>query len=810
MKEKGKLLKVPMHIFTSDTMIRTGSISGSRFDKERGNSKKNETSRNDRVTIIDKSEYHRLLFEKNVAGIYFSTIDGQMLDCNESFARMLGYSSPEEVLSHRAQDLYHDGSDREAFLAQLREHKNLTNLELCLRKKDGSPVWILENVSLIEGDTLLIHGTAIDIMERKEAEKELRESEELYRTLVRTSPEAVTVTDLEGHITYVSEETLRLYNIERAEDAIGRSAFDFIAPEDREKALKSLQKTYEVGYDKNIDYTMLRRDGSQFIGELNASLIRDANGNPKAFIATVRDITERRRMEEILRESEEKYRSFVKNLQGIAFRGRMDWIPLFFHGAVEEITGYTEEEFISGTPRWDEIIYPEDLQRVEESAEKLRAVPHYSANREYRIIRKDGEVRWVQEFIQNVCDAGRPTLVQGTIYDITERKKIEAELRESEEKYRNLFEAAPDAIITVDLSGMVTSCNAFLTEETGYSQDEIIEKHFTELKFLSKGDIPKYLEMYASILRGDVPQLFETTWLHKDGIQRVAEIHISVLKKGGDVTGFQAIARDITERKKMEEAVRRAHDTLLDLTENLEKKVAERTEEVVRANQLKSEFLANMSHEFRTPLNSILSFAEILLMGLDGSLNDQQREDLEMIRESGTELLTLVNNILDLSKIEAGRLEICKERINAGEVIAAVSSQLTVRALEKGLNLTTEVPEGLPAVSADEARLKQVLRNLLENALKFTEKGDVKIGVYCNKDEMIFCVKDTGIGISKEDQEIIFDKFRQAQGGTTKEFRGTGLGLSVAKELVELHGGKIWVESEPGKGSTFFFSIPLT
>ena len=212
-----------------------------------------------------------------------------------------------------------------------------------------------------------------------------------------------------------------------------------------------------------------------------------------------------------------------------------------------------------------------------------------------------------------------------------------------------------------------------------------------------------------------------------------------------------------------------------------------------------------MSHEFRTPLNAILSFAELLLLGVDGPVNNQQKQDLEMIKESGEDLLALVNNLLDLSKIEAGKIELDAESVNPGEVIAAVASQLTIKASEKGLKLTTDIKES-PFVTADENRLKQVVRNLAENALKFTEKGEVALGVYYKDGEVIFWVKDTGCGIASEDLDIIFDKFGQARRGMKSG--GTGLGLSVAKELVELHGGRIWVESTPGKGSIFFFSIP--
>jgi signal transduction histidine kinase len=247
------------------------------------------------------------------------------------------------------------------------------------------------------------------------------------------------------------------------------------------------------------------------------------------------------------------------------------------------------------------------------------------------------------------------------------------------------------------------------------------------------------------------------------------------------------------------------------MTNTLEKKVVSRTAQLTHANKLKSDFLASMSHEFRTPLNSILSFTDILLLGLDGTINSSQREDLNLIKESGMDLLALVNNILDMSKIEAGELTLQVNTVDPQEVIDAVISQLMVKAVEKGIDLRSSLPFPIPHITADESRLKQILRNLIVNAIKFTEKGEVVVGAELhpskNASTVMFWVRDTGIGIQEKNMARIFEKFSQASrnGGTPQ---GTGLGLNVCKELVELHEGKIWVESTVGEGSTFFFTIP--
>ena len=381
--------------------------------------------------------------------------------------------------------------------------------------------------------------------------------------------------------------------------------------------------------------------------------------------------------------------------------------------------------------------------------------------------------------------------------DITERITAEEALRESEEKYRSLFEELRDALYISTREGTFVNVNQTALELFGYTREEMMALDVQDL-YANPGDRAAFLQEIEE--KGSLKD-YEVKMRTRNGSVMDCLLTSVVWRDSeGEILGYQTIIRDITNRKKMEEKIK-------NYTRDLEEKVAERTDELRRANRLKSEFLANMSHEFRTPLNSILSFTDILLLEIDGSVNGQQKQDLEMIKESGEDLLALVNDLLDISKIEAGMMELLLEQVVPEEAVSSVVSQLAIKAEEKGLSLTMNVPDDLPAVLADETRLRQILRNLLENALKFTEKGEVLIGAYHKDEKVIFWVRDTGIGISEEDQKLIFDKFRQVPGG--KGSGGAGLGLSVAKELVEFHGGRIWIESELGKGSTFSFSIPV-
>ena len=232
-------------------------------------------------------------------------------------------------------------------------------------------------------------------------------------------------------------------------------------------------------------------------------------------------------------------------------------------------------------------------------------------------------------------------------------------------------------------------------------------------------------------------------------------------------------------------------------------------DQLAQASKAKSEFLANMSHELRTPMNAILGFTEMLIDGLYGEIPDSLKEPLSDIQVNGRHLLHLINDVLDLSKIEAGRMELALSEYSVREMVDIVQLSLRSLAAEKGLEFTTRVPDDLPPAFGDNRRLSQCLMNLAGNAIKFTKAGRVEIGVELHGEEIVFSVSDTGIGIPKEELENVFAEFRQVDTTVTREFGGTGLGLSITKKFVEMHGGRVWVESETGKGSTFFFAVPL-
>lgn len=375
-------------------------------------------------------------------------------------------------------------------------------------------------------------------------------------------------------------------------------------------------------------------------------------------------------------------------------------------------------------------------------------------------------------------------------------------LKESELRYRRLFEAALDGILLLNAeTGMIEDVNPYLIQMLGYSREEFVEKKLWEVGAFK--DVEASKVAFEALQENEYIRYEDLPLKAKDGSLVDVEFVSNVYLVGNEKV-IQCNIRDITARRLTEEQLRQ-------INVDLERRVQERTVELVYANQVKDEFLANMSHELRTPLNGILGFTDNLLEGVYGVLFERQSYALQMIRSSGEHLLELINDVLDISKIEAGKFEFRLEEVVVEKICQSSLVFIKQLAYKKSIRVGYLSSDVDITVMADPRRLKQILINLLNNAVKFTsEHGEVQLEVRADASEgrLRFSITDTGLGISAEDLPKLFNPFVQLDGGLSRQYEGSGLGLALVKKMVEMHGGSVAVQSTPGLGSCFSFVLP--
>jgi PAS domain S-box-containing protein len=381
---------------------------------------------------------------------------------------------------------------------------------------------------------------------------------------------------------------------------------------------------------------------------------------------------------------------------------------------------------------------------------------------------------------------------------------------EPDRRFSDLLEAAPDGIMEVTANGEIVLSNSLAARMFGYDRTELVGKAIEDLVPTQHRDVHvgHRAGYWANLQTRPMGSGLSLSGLRKDGTEFPVEISLSPVAYP---EGYRVIAivRDVTERRRAEEKIQAFREQYTAELALKNQELAARNQEVERANRLKSEFLASMSHELRTPLHTVIGFSELLLEEIEGPINAKQKRFLGHIKQDSQHLLELINDILDLSKIEAGRLELRREEFDVAGAADEVIASVRLAAQEKSLSLDFNVAPGI-LLYADRVRYKEILYNLLSNAVKFTpDYGRIDVSCYTEGEALVTSVRDTGIGIATEEHAVIFDKFHQVSATTRGVREGTGLGLAITKRLVEMHNGSIEVLSEPGKGATFTVRLPL-
>ena len=740
-----------------------------------------------------EDKFKRLVEDMNDG--YFAVQDSRIVFANARSAEMLGYSG-EDVIGKPITDLLSPEvlkvvSD----WFRKRTHGEIApqQYEIELVKKDGTQCTVELGTKLITyANKPAVSVVIRDVTERKIMELALRESEGRFRNVLDNSLDMIYRLNLQtGLYDYVSPSSERVFGL-KPEEFVTKSIDELsslVHPDDAEE-LRENVNNFMLSMGKeclSAEYRVKHRElGYRWLND-NRSLVWGDDGMPVAVVGVLRDVTERAQMEEALRQSEERFRNVLENsldmIYSLNFQtGEYEYVS----PASKKLLGYSPEELTG--PVLDKArttIHPDDLRKLDENMlELLSSNGDVSSGIEYRVKHKELGYRWVSDSRSIIYDDGNiPVSLVGVLRDVTERREMEEALRQSEQHYSTLVESMTDAVFKFKGKG-ITWCNDRVEKIYGYTRDELIGK---EANFLLPADeaLQGFVGNVSTALK-EFGHFYNTARVRRKNGSLVDVEYVVSEIQGSKPVELVAVARDITERRKAEE------------------KLQQMMAELARSNTELEQFAYVASHDLQEPLRMVASYTQLLGRRYKDKLGEDADEFIGYIVDGATRMQQLINDLLAYSRVGT-----------RGKPFETTNCEVV---LEKALlNLKTTIEENhavvkhdaLPAVMADSSQLVQLFQNLVGNAIKFhsDELPEVHIGAERNGTEWIFSVRDNGIGIDPKYFERIFAIFQRLH--ARAEYPGTGIGLAICKKIVERHKGRIWVESQPGEGSIFHFTIPI-
>ncbi|MGG6296238.1 PAS domain S-box protein [Leptolyngbya sp. AN02str] len=670
---------------------------------------------------------------------------------------------------------------------------------------DGSLRWVTSQGNVIrneQGEPLQMSGITMDITERKAAEQMLQRQ----LAAIEASETGIALLNAQGEFVYMNSAHAYMYGYS-PDELIGKTWQTLYTDAELSRFQQEVMPEFaQVGRWRG-EAIGQRKGGSPMVTEVSLTGLADGG-----LVCVAQDITQRLQADAALREREERFRSLLTNISGAVYRCAMDesWTMEFISDAIQSITGYEAQDFIgNSTLAFAALIVPEDRVAVAREVEQSLAEER-PYELEYRICHADGSLRWVYDKGQGIVGAdGQVVCLDGVIVDMSDRRHQQERLRLLESVVVN----TSDAVMVTEVKPQdpdqlsIVYVNAAFSRMTGYTSEEAVGQspNFLLGHNTSKTEI---LRIQSALLRQQSLKA-EMVSYRKDGSEFWLDFEMIPLANDlGEVTHWISVQRDISDRKQAEETLRKSKEAAED------------------ANHAKSQFLANMSHELRTPLNAIIGYSEMLQEDADDLGYGDIVPDLEKIRGAGKHLLALINDILDISKIEAGKMEVYLETFKVSQLIAEVQSTIQPAMDKNGNTFRVECDPAIGTMHADLTKVRQSLLNLLSNAAKFTERGTVTLTVHrqtvggaqtgvpsastvSDSAFVLFKVIDTGIGMSDEQLHKVFQAFTQADASTTRKYGGTGLGLAISRRFCQMMGGDITVASELGQGSTFTICLPV-
>lgn len=727
--------------------------------------------------------------------------DGRFVPVNSAWEETLGFTTLE--LQNQPWYTFIHPEDRQDARAKIEiietGERDSVTFENRFQCKDESYKW-LKWRAIKPPKKQFCYVVATDISQQKRLEAQLKEGEtrfqqlavkhvqegDLLHTLMENTPDHIYFKDTESRFIRINRSLAGRFGLKNPADAVQKTDFDFFTREHAQQAYQDEQTVIESGKPiEGIQEKETWPDEQDTWASTTKVPIRDREGRIIGTCGISRDITEYYRAQQAVRDSEANWRSLVESVPDIISTITLDYCIEFINRLPPNL-GLKPKDMV-GKSVFD-FLPAEHHKRLKEACAKVIETGELATYEVQGLI----SGFWYASCIGPIQQDGELVGFVMASTNITERKQAEIELQQSEERFRRAVLSAPLPIMIHAENGEVLQISRAWTELTGYTLEDIP----TISGWLEQSDREEAEEIEAHFaqLYSSQERVAEGEYVifTKSGKRQIWEFSSSLLGALPDKRHLGiSMALDITERIKTQKAMQQAKET------------------AEYASRAKSDFLANMSHELRTPLNAIIGFAEILRDELVGEINDEQRECVNDIHISGEHLLEMINDILDLSKIEAGKMVLQLEEFSIVEAVEEVNTIITSLAVKKDLELALHYNQNC-VIEADRVKFKQIFYNLLSNAVKFTpESGKVVTHLEISDTELRASVIDTGIGISEADQAKLFAPFTQIDTSKSRRYGGTGLGLALTQRLIMLHGGEIGVESREGKGSNFTFRIPL-
>jgi PAS domain S-box-containing protein len=723
-------------------------------------------------------------------GIVLQQADGEITACNASAESILGLTAQQmqglTSVDPRWQAIHEDGSpfpgELHPAMVTLRTGKPQSNVIMGIHKPDESLTWIsINSQPLIHpGETRAYAAVTSfsDITKRREAEEKLRKSEANLATAQRVAHVGNWEFDVLTQEIIWSEELFRIFGLDPTKpEPTFDEHFQQIHPDDRALWQEVVGQALASGNSYKLDFRIVRPNGQVRYVEARGEAVFNEQGQVIKLFGTSLDITTRKRIEEALRTSEQRLRYLVSSSPLVIFSAKPDgdYGATYISENVVNLLGYEAREFLEDSSFWADRVHPDDVERIFTGLTKVFEREFYS--HEYRFRRADGTYCWLLAQLRLMRDeAGKPTEILGYLLNISTRKRTEATLQEAERRWRSLLENVQLLVVALDSRGNVEYVNPFFLSLTGYTQAEVLGKNWFK-NFLPPSFQQQVNTVFDEVLQDNFHPHYTNPILTKSGEERFIAWNNTLLRDTeGNIIGTTSIGEDITQRQTIE--------------------------------RIKNEFISIVSHELRTPLTGIRGSLGLLAMGIYDNKPEKAKRMVEIALTDSERLVRLVNDILDLERLDSGTVTLGKEVCDAVALIQ--QSVDAMQALADSAAIALCVSPVSAQVWAAPDSIIQTLTNLLSNAIKFSPSSTaITLSVQPQSDHVLFQVKDQGRGIPADKLEAIFGRFQQVDVSDSRSKGGTGLGLAICQSIVQQHGGHIWAESTLGEGSTFYFTLPV-